>query len=185
MIIIAEGFMASAILLAETAIKDNMDKKADIIIFPILFNTNHAIELYLKAIIWELNILLDNDNKIEGQHNIKQIFSVVNSRVNDFEDDKDRRKRFKEMVSNLDAYIKELFNLIENSTASRRRDNMDFSRYPFNQDYDNHFYIDELDNVVIDLENFIVRFKEIGKNLNLISNHYLYDFIEMINESDN
>lgn len=55
---------------------------------------------------------------------------------------------------------------------------MDFSRYPFNTKYVNHFYIDDFDNVVIDLENFLLRFKEIGTNLNRIAEHYLYDFLE-------
>lgn len=39
-------------------------------------------------------------------------------------------------------------------------------------------YVDEFDNVVIDLENFFLRFKEIGTNLNAIAEHYLYDFLE-------
>ena len=73
MITVAKGYMKSSILLTEQILADNWSKKADIIIFPILFNANHAIELYLKAITWTLNILLDKPMKIEGQHNIKQI----------------------------------------------------------------------------------------------------------------
>ena len=41
-----------------------------------------------------------------------------------------------------------------------------------------HFYISEFDNVVVDLENFVERFKDIGKNLNLLSTYYLYDILE-------
>lgn len=33
-------------------------------------------------------------------------------------------------------------------------------------------------NVVVDLENFIVRFKEIGENLHTISTYYLFDILE-------
>ena len=40
------------------------------------------------------------------------------------------------------------------------------------------FYISEFDNVVVDLENFVERFKDIGKNLNLLSTYYLYDILE-------
>lgn len=32
--------------------------------------------------------------------------------------------------------------------------------------------------VVVDLENFIVRFKEIGDNLRLLATFYLYDCLE-------
>ena len=38
-------------------------------------------------------------------------------------------------------------------------------------------YISEFDNVVVDLENFVERFKDIGKNLNLLSTYYLYDIL--------
>ena len=48
MIIIADGYMKSAIMLAADCLQDNKDKKADIVVFPMLFAANHAIELYLK-----------------------------------------------------------------------------------------------------------------------------------------
>ena len=153
MIVIADGFMKSAILLAETALDDNLDKKADIIVYPMLFNANHAIELYLKAITWTLNIVLDKTERIEGSHNIQQILQVVKSRVTEFETSREKREQCK-------------------------KDNMDFSRYPFDQKYVPHFYISEFDNVVVDLENFVERFKDIGKNLNLLSTYYLYDILE-------
>lgn len=77
MLIIADGFMKSSIMLAELALEDNRNKKADIIIYPFLFNANHAIELYLKVIGWTVNILLQNDKKVEGGHDIQQILNVV------------------------------------------------------------------------------------------------------------
>ncbi len=99
MIVIADGFMNSAIMLAETALIDNWDKKADSLIYPIIFNANHAIELYLKATVWTLNILLDNQQKIEGQHDIQQILQTVIKRVQEFETDKEKRKKFKNMIN--------------------------------------------------------------------------------------
>ena len=48
MIIIADGYIKSAIMLSEDCLQDNKDKKADIVVFPMLFAANHAIELYLK-----------------------------------------------------------------------------------------------------------------------------------------
>lgn len=41
-----------------------------------------------------------------------------------------------------------------------------------------HFYVTELDNVVVDLENFVIRFKEMGDNLHLIATYYLFDVLE-------
>lgn len=178
MIVIANGFMLSSIMLVEQTLNSNINKNADIVVFPILFNANHAIELYLKAITWTLNILLDKNEKIEGSHNIKQIFDVVCSRVNEFEKSKERKEQFKKLTFNLKEYLNELYIKIEDKSITKSKDNMDFSRYPFNTKYTNHFYINEFDNVVVDLENFLIRFKEIGTNLNSIAEHYLYDFLK-------
>lgn len=177
MINIADGYMNSSLLLAKQVLTDNSDKKADILIFPILFNVNHSIELCLKAINWSLNILLDNGKKNEGSHDIKQIFFNVCSRVNEFEKDKEKRKQFKALTINLRRYMDELYSEIKKSSVITDKDNMDFSRYPFAKGYINHFYIEKFDNVVIDLGNFIIRFEEIGMNLSRIANHYLYDYI--------
>lgn len=75
MIVIANRFMLSSIMLVEQILENNRNKNADIVIFPILFNANLAIDLYLKAITWTLNIILDKDEKIEGSHD-KQIFNL-------------------------------------------------------------------------------------------------------------
>lgn len=178
MIVIADGFMNSAIMLAESALEDNWDKKADSIIYPMIFNANHAIELYLKATVWTLNMLLKNGQKIEGKHNIQQILQTLIKRVQMFESDKDKRKQFKDMINGTKLYVNELFQKIESQDGKRKKDNMDFSRYPLDEHYVPHFYINEFDNVAVDLENFIVRFKEIGENLHAISTHYLFDILE-------
>ncbi|MEC1825984.1 hypothetical protein ABE321_15060 [Bacillus paralicheniformis] len=177
MIVLADGFMESAIMLAEDVLNDNFNKKADIIIFPILFNTNHGIELYLKAITWSLNILMKSEYKIEGNHDIKQILSTVKSKVRKFEKEKEKKQQFLKLIDNLDAYVKELNEKIEKADL-KKNDKMDFSRYPLTKEYIPHFYIGTFKNVVVDLENFISRMKEISKNLNLISCYYLYKFIE-------
>lgn len=178
MINVADGFMESSLILAKEVINDNYGKRADVIIFPILFNANHAIELYLKAITWTLNVLLKNNKKIEGNHNINQMFNTVKSRVMEFESDKDRKAQFKKLTQNLSCYLDELNTKINDKESKKGQDNMDFARYPFDNKYINHFYIDTYDNVTVDLENFINRFTEIGNNLSSIAQHYLYDFLE-------
>lgn len=178
MIVIAKGFMMSSILLAEQMLDNNKNRRADIVIFPILFNANHSIELYLKAITWTLNAILRKDEKIEGSHDIKQIFNVVCSRVNEFETSKENKEQFKKLTTNLKEYLQELYVKIEDKSSGKYKDNMDFSRYPFNTKYVNHFYIDDFDNVTIDLENFILRFKEISTSLNRIAEHYFYGVLE-------
>ena len=122
MIVIADGFMNSAIILAESALEDNWDKKADSIIYPMIFNANHGIELYLKATVWTLNMLLKNGQKIEGKHDIQQILQTLKKRVLDFESDKDKRKQFKDMINGTELYINELFQKIELQAGKRKKD---------------------------------------------------------------
>ena len=59
--------------LAQDCLQDNGDKKADIVVFPMLFSANHAIELYLKSINWSLNMLLNEKESFCGGHDIRQI----------------------------------------------------------------------------------------------------------------
>lgn len=180
-ITVADGFMESSLISAKEVVNNNYGKRADVVIFPILFNANHAIELYLKAIMWTLNVLLKKDKKIEGKHNINQMFNTVKSRVIEFETDKERIAQFKKLTQNLSCYLDELNITINDKESKNGQDNMDFARYPFDNKYINHFYVDTYDNVTVDLENFINRFTEIGDNLSSIAQHYLYDFLEAEN----
>ena len=170
LLVLADGFMSSAIELSNVCLADNQDKKADALIFPILTNANHGIELYLKAILWTLNKLTETDSKIEGRHNIKQIYETVKSRIKSY-GGQVSIKGFNEQTVDLKAYVDELFTKIN---ATPKNDKMDFSRYPFSDKYENHFYVDEIGNVEIDLENFVARFKTIHENLENLSSFLFY-----------
>ena len=173
MMIIADGYMKAAIMLAQDCLQDNMDKKADSVVFPMLFSANHAIELYLKSINWSLNMLLNAKESFCGGHDIRQIWHTVKKRMISFESDKDQRKQFKEMTKELDDYILELYDKIDKDhNANAKMKNMDFSRYPFNTDDEYHFYIENYGNEVVDLEMFVEVFKKIGDNLNCIAGYY-------------
>jgi hypothetical protein len=167
---LAEGYLDSAIELAKLCLVDNEDKKADILIFPILTNANHGIELYLKAMIWTLNKLLNIDKKIEGSHNIKQIFQNLKSKIRIYNGNISL-KEFNKSTMELEDYIKELFDKIEATVID---DKMDFSRYPIKNNYDKHFYVEALGNVEIDLENFVKRFEIIKEKLETMSDFLFY-----------
>ncbi len=167
---LAEGFLDSAIQLAKDCLDNNEDKKADILIFPILTNANHGIELYLKSLIWTLNRLLNSERKIEGSHNIQQIYQTVEAKIKDYKN-ADCHSHFSNQNLNLIEYIEELFDLI---SVTGKKDNMDFSRYPMTNKYENHFYIDRLDNVKIDLENFVERFEKIKESLDERASYFFY-----------
>jgi hypothetical protein len=78
--------------------------------------------------------------------------------------------------------LEELFSITK---ASDKKDNMDFSRYPFNTSYESHFYVEELGNVEVDLENFVTRFEEIKIVLDNIANYLYHNEIpdEILNQS--
>ncbi|UOQ53055.1 hypothetical protein [Hymenobacter cellulosivorans] len=169
MLNIADGFMMAALELAQNCLLDNQWKKADILIFPILMNTNHGIELYLKAMIWTINKINKSDARIEGKHNIRQIFHTLKSKVKTYGGALSLEE-FQAGTEELEAYINELFAKIE---ATDKDDKMDFSRYPFSTKYDSHFYVNAIGNVEIDLENFVIRFESIKESLDALSG-YLY-----------
>lgn len=180
---IAKGYSKATIILCENCLDDNKFKDADIIIFPILFSANHAIELYLKSIMWSINILSEKEDKFEKHHNICQIYNTVKKMILRFEEDKDQKEEAKKLIKNLGKYIEEIKPIIESKDKNKNKNNIDFSRYPMNNDLEKHFYVEEFDNVVVDLENFIIRFKEIFKNLDNIAGFYNH-LVDIKNENN-
>lgn len=165
MLNMADGFMLSALELAKLCLQSNEGKRADILIFPILTNANHGIELYLKAILWTLNTLAGSELKIEGGHNIKQIYTTITAKVKKYGGNVDFRD-FQRETADLADYLQELFAKIK---ATEKDNKMDFSRYPISGKYDNHFYVDEIGNVEVDLVNFVNRFSSIQQSLEHLS----------------
>lgn len=175
MIVLADGFMSASILLAKQVVLDNGDKKADSLIFPILFNANHGIEVYLKAISWSLNILNNTGKKFNKDHKLGKLLKENISLVNTFENDSEKLKTFKSMIDPLEKYLNELSSKIEFVTDKGTEVyKIDFSRYTLDIKNEPQFYINEFRNVVVDMENFIEVFEEIHTSLNNIANHYLY-----------
>ena len=143
MIMLADGYIKAAIMLGEDCLENNIDKIADIIVFPMFFSANHAIELYLKSINWSLNMLLDKNETYCGGHDIRQIWNNVKKRMTEYEKNKNNRTQFKEMTRELDDYISELYGKIDTEHNDNvRMKNMDFSRYPLNSNKEEHFYIE-------------------------------------------
>lgn len=179
MIVIAEGFRDSSLLLVEQILKDNTDKKADNLIFPILFNANHSIEVYLKAINWTQNKLLNKDDTFAKTHDLVILFRNVVNLENELNYPQDK-KAFHDMLDNLNSYINELYRKIERTVEAKKGNktiyDIAFSRYSLNMDLEPQFYINTFDNVVVDLENFLIVFKIIFDSLQSLSLHYLHMF---------
>lgn len=167
---IADGYFLSATELIKNSLARNYDKRADILIFPILTNTNHAIELYLKALTWMFNSLLKKDKRAEGSHNIKQIYETLIPKIKEF--DTDLAGYFNILNKNLKSYISELY---ERIGASSTKDKLDFSRYPFDKNYQNHFYVNSTPAIEIDLDNLLKRLKIISSKLDEFYTYVYYE----------
>lgn len=176
--VIADGFMNSAITLAQACLKDNRDKKADMLIFPILFNLNHGIEVYLKAMCWNLNQLLNKAKTFEPSHNLKNLIKETKKLIVEF----DNRTEALQWSLQLEKYIDELYTKIETVKDNGKKVyDITFARYSLTRDLEPQFYITEFNNVVIDLENFVLFFNDVYRDLDNMSS-YLLDILEQRNE---
>jgi hypothetical protein len=149
-------------------------------IFPILFSANHAIELYLTSILWNINVISNSNNKIEGKHNIKQLYSMVCSRISAF-----YNRIGKDFISEtkiVNKYIEELYARIESEHLDSEN-RIDFSRYPMDEQYNNHFYLETYDNIIIDLAYCKEVFSKIEESLECASS-YLSFIVEELNQRE-
>ena len=143
--ILAERYFETADILIKKCLEDNSDKKADIFIFPILFDIVHAVELSLKAINDHLSIILHDKAKIEGGHNIKQLSDVTLKLFQEFK----KKSNSNEIVGSIKA-IKLVKQFISN--IFEKTDDMAFVRYPINSKKEDMFYAASTENVVVDME---------------------------------
>ncbi len=150
----SEAYYESTNILLMECVNDNSDKKADSLIFPILFSLNHYIELRLKSIIAYFYLLESDNDYISNinknpfsTHNICELMSDVvkllnHTSLNGIEKDKKRFKQTNSYIRQLNEY--KIFNVSPH---------MDFSRYPMNKYEKTYFYAETFENVTISLTN--------------------------------
>lgn len=144
-VIIGEAFFTSAYHLVEECLNDNSDKKADSWIFPILFNVIHGTELYLKAINSVLSAILGKKRGItEGGHDLKTLCRTARNLIIEY---KNLHKDY--TTEQMFMAIKIVERFIDNIYA--KTDDMTFALYPMDKDKNGHFYIQNLENEVVDL----------------------------------
>lgn len=171
LLVLADGYFSSGIELTQRCLNDNYWKVADKLIFPIFHNVNHGIELYLKVLIWKVNRLLDIPNRIEGKHNIKQIYENAKAKIKLFHG-ANGVKHFDVVTKELKLYIEELYEIIQENPDQNK---IDFSRYPISNDYERHFYAKQWDNIEVDLENLNTMLLEIYEKLEDLTSYYYHE----------
>ena len=171
---LAEGYFETADALISKCLEDNSDKKADIFIFPILFNVVHAVELSLKAINDYLNIILYDKAKIEGGHDIKQLSDVTLKLLQKFKA-KENNNEVAESITAIKLVKKFIDNIFE------KTNDMAFARYPINSKNEDMFYNATLQNVMVDMELLQEQIAYVATMLDFVFD-YLCRYIEYIQE---
>ena len=171
---LAEGYFETADALISKCLEDNSDKKADIFIFPILFNVVHAVELSLKAINDYLNIMLYDKAKIEGGHDIKQLSDVTLKLLQKFKA-KENNNEVAESITAIKLVKKFIDNIFE------KTNDMAFARYPINSKNEDMFYNATLQNVMVDMELLQEQIAYVATMLDFVFD-YLCRYIEYIQE---
>lgn len=170
---LAEGYFESAEVLLHVCLDDNRDHKADGLIFPILFSINHGIELYVKSICWSLNVLLGYNGTFPDNHDIRNIWYTTKQKIQTYGFDYGREKTdFLKMIVPLEKYLNEIYRSIMTDSLNDAYRNIDFSRFPASRDLHNHFYVNQYDNVVIDLENLLSWCKALRDCLSALAETY-------------
>lgn len=141
---LSEGYFQSAYWLIDGCLQDNRDKKADIIIFPILFNLIHGIELSLKAINCYLYMVLNKESAIKGKHDIRQLADEAKKRLLDLKK-KDNSEDIVSAITAMKLVQKFIGNIYE------KTNDMAFARYPIDSDHKEMFYTASQQNVVVDM----------------------------------
>lgn len=165
--IIGKGYFEASIILTKECIENNLDKKADIVIYPILFNAIHGIELYLKSLYIRLAELLEKPQKFAGGHNIKSLLGMVSALVKEIKQNKIEFKKYELLIKDLDEFINEIY---------EKTDKMDFARYPMDNNKENYFYVDNLNNEVINLPILLDKIINIHEILENLQYHFTYDY---------
>lgn len=159
-------------ILIEKCLEDNSDKKADIFIFPILFDIVHAVELSLKAINDYLSIILHDEAKIDGGHNIKQLSDVTLKLFQEFKK-KDNSNEIVESITAIKLVKQFIANIFE------KTDDMAFARYPINSKKEDMFYAASSENVVVDMELLKEQLSYVATMLGFVSD-FLCRYIEYL-----
>ena len=170
LISMGQGFIKSSKFTLELCITDNSDKIGDELIFPILTNLNHGIELYFKALIWTLNKIQSNEDVFPKTHNLYNLMTHSLEKI-EAVDGKEVLEEFTLTSITLLDYIKEINETIKTDSKS---DNLDFSRYPFSKKLENHFYLNTYQNVEIDMPNLLEIINKIETILDDRVNYFYY-----------
>lgn len=136
-----EGYFVSSIILLEQCLIENRDRKGDGLIFPILFNIEQGIELYIKALIY-----------LSSENGASIAFRVMNHDIRTL------RSEFGNMIMSYDNnlantalrdfdYLDKFMGLLFEKTSD-----CTYARFPYDSSNNEHFYVDASENIIVDMK---------------------------------
>lgn len=161
--VLASDFADGAKVMMNAILTDNSDKRADALIMPILYSIDQSIELYLKAIIRLVEELSNGTVSNYKSHDIAELKKIMVGKIKGKEVKTTGLEKHLKPVSD---FIDELYVKIKDKDAKGKDViKIDFARYPIDTDGNPHFYVEDFENVVIDIDNLNGRFAEIYDSL--------------------
>ena len=139
-----KAYLQTAIQLIDDCMDNNWDKKADVWIFPILFNTVHGIEIYLKGFNSQIMILDKiekneyQDSTLEQGHNIQNLCRKALNLI--------KISSHTDLLPEFE-FINKFIDILYSNT-----NDMTFARYPTRNKGDAQFYVKQQNNINIDLD---------------------------------
>ena len=149
--VLASDYADGAITLINCVLVDNRDKKADALIMPIMYSIDQSIELFLKAIIREIEEL---EGTTISNYKTHDIYELLKTMVAHIKKKEVKTKGLEKHLEPVTSFISELYKQIKLTDEKGHTSlNIDFARYPISPDGSPHFYVESIENVVIDVEN--------------------------------
>ena len=126
--VMGNAYMGNAVLsLYSILCSENYCSTADVLIFPIMFDLWHGVELWLKSSVDAIYYILGIDNEVKKNHKIYEYLEVL---------EKELKKLGMEQT--IDIALPELIKLIKE--LQRVNANFDFARYSFRGKRKYQFY---------------------------------------------
>lgn len=145
-VVLGEAYFSSAYSLIQQCLNDNNDYKADALIFPIMFDIVHGMEVYLKAINAVLSVELKKERGItEGGHDLKALCATARKLIIEYKL-KNKNTTTDQMFLGIKVVERFVANIYD------KTEDMTFARYPMTKDKNGHFYIETFENEVVDME---------------------------------
>lgn len=157
-----QAFGKGAMTLLDACLEDNNGHRADALIFPILYSVDQCIEVNIKGILYNLDILEGCKPSNYVTHDISQLLSQMKARIKKHDV---TTKGLEKHLEPVQTYVDELFQYIGQSAGKPQ---MDFARYPIDSEGNSFFYVVSRGNVTVDLVQLKEQLQEIINSLDAL-----------------